>query len=133
MACTFQNRFRMMGMERGDTVILQQNLSAAINAVQAQRQQSVSALSKELRITKSSLQDILEGTGNPQIGTVERMANQLHVDPLTLLFCTHQTDPAQRGLLLLQHIREISSLPQTQQNQLAELFCQIIALLEPAV
>ncbi len=114
-------------------MILQQNLSTAMNALRQQRQQSVSSLSKDLGIAKSSLQEILDGNGNPQIETVERIASQLSISPVTLLSCAGQGEQVQRGLFLLQNIQAISRLPQAQQHELAAVFYQMVTLLEPTL
>ena len=51
---------------------LQENLSNAMNTLRKQCNLSVAALSKNVGIAKSSMQDILDGTGNPQIETEEK-------------------------------------------------------------
>ena len=56
-------------------MVLQKNLSAAMKVIRAARKQSITEFSEDLGIARSSLQDILNGTGNPRMDTVEYIAD----------------------------------------------------------
>lgn len=64
---------------------IQQNMAAVIRVVKDARGESLAEFSAELEISRSSLQDYLSGHGNPNISTVEHLADKLGVDPIFLL------------------------------------------------
>ena len=108
---------------------LQENLSNAMNTLRKQCNLSVAALSKNVGIAKSSMQDILDGTGNPQIETLEKIASHLSVNSLTLLSCTCQLQQP-KALLLLGGIRAVNRLSPERQREFASLFSQMLYLLD---
>lgn len=64
---------------------LRENLAHSMNIIRTARQLSICEFSEELYIARSTMQDILSGTGNPRMDTVEHIAEQLRIDPLALL------------------------------------------------
>lgn len=61
------------------------NLAQHLNDIRNERQLTITAFSEELGISRSLLQSLLKGTGNPRIDTIEYLAEQLHEDPIWLL------------------------------------------------
>ena len=61
------------------------NLADRLNAIRKERNLSITEFSEELGIARSSLQSLLNGTGNPRTDTIEYIANQLGTDPVWLL------------------------------------------------
>lgn len=113
-------------------MVLQKNLSAAMRVIRASRNQSITEFSEDLGIARSSLQDILNGTGNPRMDTVEYIAQQLQVNPLTLLSGTFEDEQLQTVLLLVHTIDAVSRLPEDQRLEFAQLFQKMILMLSAA-
>ena len=61
------------------------NLADRLNEIRKSRNLSISEFAEELGIARSSLQSLLNGTGNPRADTIEYIANQLGTDPVWLL------------------------------------------------
>ncbi len=61
------------------------NLAQHLNEIRKERQLTISEFSEELGISRSSLQALLNGTGNPRADTIEYLAHQLHADTIWLL------------------------------------------------
>ena len=112
-------------------MVLQKNLSAAMKVIRAARKQSITEFSEDLGIARSSLQDILNGTGNPRMDTVEYIADQLNVSPMALLSGSFQDEQLQTALLLVQTIDAVSKLSEDQLLEFGELFQKMILLLTP--
>lgn len=64
---------------------LQKNFSTNMNVIHGSHSKTLTEFAEELCISRSSLQDILRGKCNPRIDTVEQIARQLGMDPLSLL------------------------------------------------
>ena len=64
---------------------IQHNMATVIRVVKEARGESLAEFSAELEISRSSLQEYLSGHGNPNISTVEHLADKLGVDPIFLL------------------------------------------------
>lgn len=64
---------------------IQQNMATVIRVMKEARGESLAEFSAELEISRSSLQEYLSGQGNPNLSTVEHLADKLGVDPLFLL------------------------------------------------
>lgn len=108
---------------------LQKNVSEAMRLLKVQRNLSMIEFSAELDVSKATLQTYLNGTGNPSLGTIEHMAEQLGIDPMFLLtggawelFGSHNSFS---GLLCM--LRE---LPTEKRRKFEVLFHQILALWE---
>ena len=111
--------------------MLEKNLAAAMRVLRASRNQSITEFAEDLGIARSSLQDILSGTGNPRMDTVEFIAEQLDVDPVALLSGAFDESQLQTAILLLNTIDAVSRLPAEQQIAFGRLFQQMILLLNP--
>lgn len=109
---------------------LQENLSNMMNAIRTSRKQSIAEFSEELGISRSSTQELLKGTGNPRMDTVEHIAGRLNVDPLTLLSCSYSEKQLESTLLLLKTIDAFSKLPDEKKLKFASLFQELILLME---
>ncbi len=105
---------------------LQKNLSDSLNAIHASRKQTLTAFAEELGISRSSLQEILKGNGNPRIDTIEQIAKQLHVDPLELLASSE--DDLKLTLPLSQILGAASRLSDDKKQELTAAFNAIVSL-----
>ena len=109
---------------------LQKNLSNIMNAIRRNRDQSLTTFAKELDISRSSLQEILNGTGNPRMDTIEHIANRLNMDPLALLSCSYSEEQLEIAMPLLKITDTLSGLPEEKRHEFIVLFqglLQIVA------
>lgn len=86
---------------------IQQNMATVIRVVKDARGESLAEFSAELEISRSSLQEYISGHGNPNISTVEHLADKLGVDPVFLLTGTL---PGNEMDSLLRMINQLSYL-----------------------
>lgn len=109
---------------------MQQNIANMMRALKEANHKSMAEFSQELEISRSSLQDYLNGTGNPSIRTVEHIADKLGINPLLLVCGSFQADQTNTILLMLNTTKEVMSLPEDKRRRFAELFAQIVSLWE---
>ena len=113
---------------RGSFMALTDNLANHLNQIRRRRGLSVAEFAEELGVSRSSLQSMLNGTGNPRTDTIEYIARQLGTNPLFLLLpanledahhvaevlakaiCTTAQLPPERKHLLLARLLEISEM-----------------------
>lgn len=100
---------------------LQKNFSNNMNVIHGSHSKTLTEFAEELCISRSSLQDILRGKCNPRIDTVEQIARQLGMDPLTLLSCPDSGT--------LTPIHGLSQLSEEDRVELAAHFYAIIRIL----
>lgn len=106
---------------------LQKNLADIMTAIRAEQKKSLSEFAEELSISRSSLQDILKGKGNPTLSTVELIAEQLGADPLLLLSCP---ESEMRTTVYLAHLLDwFQQLPSEEQQEFAAAINTILAIL----
>ena len=109
---------------------LQQNMSDVMRALKEHSRKSMQEFSKELEISRSALQEYLNGTGNPRLATVDHLAKKLDIDPVFLVSGMFEHSQLEIIMLLLDTIKEVSSLPQGRRKKFAELFLWMISLWE---
>ena len=107
---------------------LQKNLSNVMNAIRRSRDQSLTMFAKELDISRSSLQEILNGTGNPRMDTIEHIAKRLNMDPLILLSCSYSEEQLEIAMPLLQITDSLSGLSEKKKHEFILLFQQLLHL-----
>lgn len=100
---------------------LQKNFSNNMNVIHGSHSKTLTEFAEELCISRSSLQDILRGKCNPRIDTIEQIARQLGMDPLTLL--SHPDSGDLSPLYGLPH------MPEEDRQELAAHFYAIIRIL----
>ena len=108
---------------------IQENMADMLRAKRKLSGQSINEWADELGIAPSTLQDYLNGVGNPTLGMVKHLADKLGIDPLALLAGDIDPDQRQTALLLLDTIRAVSVLPQEKRLRFAEQFMELILLL----
>lgn len=93
-----------------------ENLAQHLNGIRKERQLTISEFAEELGISRSSLQALLNGTGNPRTDTIEYLATQLDADPIWLISAQKDEQsfpkpltPQQLShlLALLEHLNEL--------------------------
>ncbi len=109
---------------------LRENLADSIATIRRTQKKSLSEFAEELAISRSSLQDILKGKGNPTLSTVELVADQLDLDPLLLLSCSEgKARVAARLSDLFDWFRQ---LPDDKQQEFVAAFNTILSMLTEA-
>lgn len=107
---------------------LQKKLSNTMNALRISRRQSITEFSEELGVSRSCMQDLLKGNGNPRMDTVEHIANRLHMNPAALFSCSFTEEQLETALLLLQTVKVFSKLPEEERKRSAALFHELILI-----
>lgn len=107
--------------------MLRKNFSDSLAAIRTERRKSLSEFAEELAISRSSLQDILKGKGNPTLSTVEFISDQLEMDPLMLLSCP---ESEVRAAVYLAHLLDwFKQLPDDKQREFAAAVSTLLAIL----
>lgn len=112
-------------------MLLQRNFSNAMTVIKTARKLSITDFSEEIGISRSSMQEILKGTCNPRISTIEYIADNLGVHPAGLLFPGCSNSQLEFSLILLQTLETFSDLPEDRQREAAELLCQLLRIQYP--
>lgn len=108
---------------------LQKNFCNFISAIQHSSKESITAFSKELQISRSLLQEILNGTANPRMDTVEHIANRLQVDPIHLLTCSYSHEQLHVAVPLLYIIEQaVLKLSKEERTSFIELLDKMLRL-----
>lgn len=108
---------------------LQQNLTNVINTIFIARRQTLTTFAKELDISRCCLNDILNGTANPRLDTVEHIAKNLNIDPQSLLAGPYSMKQLQLLSALLQISSTISKLPDEKRGQFTMLTSELIGII----
>lgn len=109
---------------------LQQNLSNYLNAIRRHKNQSLTEFSQEIGVARSTLQELLRGTGNPRLDTIQVMADGLGVHSMELLSSEYSQQQIQFAYILLETIKTFSSLPKEKKTTAAYLFHELIMMME---
>lgn len=110
-------------------MILQQNLANILQAIRDTQKVSLTELSEVLNISRSTLQNILNGTCNLRMDTIEQIASRLEVNP-ALLVSSSFTERQWESILFLFHgIESFSSLPREKKQEAAILLYRLALIL----
>lgn len=111
-------------------MFLQQNLSNYMNALRSSKKQSITEFSEEIGISRSAMQDILKGSCNLRMDTVQYIADRLDVNPSDLLCSPYSDKQMETVLTLLKTIDAFSNVPEPQREKAAALFHELILMME---
>lgn len=106
---------------------LQKNMSEFMRMLKAQKNLSIEELSRELDISKSTLQTYLSGEGNPRLEMVEHIAKCLDVDPIFLL-CGQWEATLRESVCFAKMLCRVRAMPTEDRREFQELLSQLIAL-----
>lgn len=109
---------------------MQQNVAKMMRAFKEQRQISLEEFSKELEISRSTLQEYLRGDGNPSIRTLDHIAKKLNVDPLVLVSGSFKPNQVNIVMLLFRTTRQVVAMPAEKRHELVTLIVQIAEIWE---
>ena len=107
---------------------IQRNMSQVIRAYKRASGKSLNEFAKELDISRSSLQEYLEGSGNPSAATINHLAKKLDVDVTFLVSGVYSEDITAILLKLLDLMDLLSGLSHEQRMQFASLLNQMLLL-----
>ena len=107
---------------------LNKNLAAILNMIKSERQKSITEFSEELEISRSALQEYLSGAGNPNLTTIEHIAQKLNVSPYFLLFGGFSEDQLNALWKMMDILSILSDLPTEKRKRFAELLLEMISL-----
>ena len=107
---------------------MQRKMADVLRILKAERGKSMAEFSKELEVSRSTLQEYLSGNGNPNISTVEHMAEKLGVNASLLLFGDFSEDQLSILLKLLDILSFLSDLTPDKRSRFAELLLEMISL-----
>ena len=100
-----------------------------MNALRISRRQSIAEFSEELGVSRSFMQDLLNGNGNPRMDTIEHLADRLQMNPAALFSSSFSEGQFETALLLLQTLEVFSKLPEEERKHSAALFHELILIL----
>ena len=107
-------------------MLLQQNFSNAMTVIKAARKLSITDFSAKTHVSRSTMQNILNGNCNLRMDTVEHIADRLGVHPAVLLFPNHSNSQLKFALLLLETLEAFLNLPKGRKLKAAKLFYHLI-------
>ena len=107
---------------------LNKNLSTILNIIKSERQKSMTEFSEELEISRSALQEYLSGAGNPNLTTIEHIAQKLGISPCFLLLGDFKEEQLSAFLKMMDILTLLSDLPTEKRKRFAELLLEIISL-----
>ena len=107
---------------------IQQNMANVMRVMKQTRGVSLAEFSSELEISRSTLQEYLSGTGNPNLSTVEHLAKKLGIDPITLLTGVFTFDELQALLIVVDQLRFLSALEGQRRVLFAKKFLELVRL-----
>ena len=107
---------------------LQKNFAVALRAIKERQGKSFAEFSEELSISRSILQNYVNGNGNPTLGTIDAMAQQLEINPTALVSDVFSPTQLDIVLLFLNTIREFTDLDDKQKLRIAEKLLEIVQI-----
>lgn len=107
---------------------LNKNLAAILNTVKSERRKSMTEFSEELEISRSALQKYLSGAGNPNLTTIEHIAQKLSISPYFLLLGDFSEEQLNAFLKMTDILSLLSDLPPEKRKRFAELLFEMISL-----
>lgn len=109
---------------------IQQNVAHMMRAFKAERHKSTAEFSEELEISRSTLQEYLNGTGNPSVSMLDHIARKLEVDPMVLVSGAFSQKRVDVVLLMFRTTKVVAELPEEKRRIFARLFLRIVSLWE---
>lgn len=96
--------------------------------IKSERQKSMTEFSEELEISRSALQKYLSGAGNPNLTTIEHIAQKLNISPYFLLLGYFSEEQLNAFLKVTDILSLLSDLPHEKCKRFAELLFEMISL-----
>lgn len=107
---------------------LNKNFAAILNIIKSERQKSMTEFSEELEISRSALQEYLSGVGNPNLTTIEHIAQKLGISPYFWLLGDFSGEQLSAFLKMMDIFSLLSDLPPEKRKRFAELLFEMISL-----
>ena len=96
--------------------------------MKSERQKSMTEFSEELEISRSALQEYLSGSGNPNLTTIDHIAQKLNVSPYFLLLGDFKEEQLSAFMKMIDILSLVSDLTSEKRKRFAELLFEIISL-----
>lgn len=109
-------------------MVIQRNMANVIRAIKEVNAKSMSELSSELEISRSTLQNYLAGKGNPSASTMEQLAEKLGIDVSFLVSGVFSDNQLRIVLRLLDTMGLLFRLSPEKRVQFANLLLEMIRL-----
>ncbi len=109
-------------------MLIQKNISLAIQRYRAKHHLSLAALSKAWGIPISSLQCYIKGTSNPRADTLEILANKMQISLFEMV--SGQALEWEKTEIIVRAAKEFAGLPKIQRSKGTYLFFQLVALFD---
>ena len=107
---------------------LNKNFATILNIIKSERQKSITEFSEELEISRSALQEYLSGAGNPNLTTIEHIAQKLGISPCFLLLGDFSEEQLSAFLKILDFLSLVSDLAPEKRKRFAKLLFEMISL-----
>ncbi len=111
-------------------MLLRKNLTDTMNALRKSRGLSITAFAEEVGISRSSMQSLLNGTGNPRMDTVEHAAARLCLDPVVLLSGALSKPQLDAAISLLRALDFFASFSDEERDKFASLFLEMLSMVK---
>ncbi len=112
---------------------LQQNMANVLRAMKKASGKSMTEFSEQLEISRSALQEYMSGEGNPNMTTVEHMAERLGVSPFLLYFGALGEEQIEVLLQLLETLKLLEGLTPARRRRFAQLLLDMVRLWEETI
>ena len=107
---------------------LKRNMATVIRALKEESGKSTADFSVELEVSRSTLQKYLSGQGNPNLSTVEHLAEKLGIDASFLISSNSSEDQLDILLKLLETLKLLSGLSIGKRQKFAQLLLEMVSL-----
>lgn len=114
----------------GSGIDIRRNMANTLRLYMEEHNKTLIEYAEDLEIARSSLQQYMKGEGNPSVDTIERIAQKMDMDPVTLLTGTLDGVQRERAWDLLTAIQQVSALSEKKRLRFVELFMEIMQLWE---
>lgn len=107
---------------------IQKNMALVIRTYKERKKLSTADLSDQLEVSRSTLQEYLNETGNPRADTIDHIAEKLGMDSAVLVTGVFDQSQLRIIMLFLDTINEVSKLSKKQKHRFSQLFLEMISL-----
>lgn len=112
----------------GSGMDIRRNVANTLRLYMDEHNKTLLEFAEELEIARSSLQQYVKGEGNPSIGTIERMAEKMDMDSVSLLTGTLDAGQRECAWAVLTTIQKVGALPEEKRLYFVDLFLKMLQL-----
>lgn len=104
------------------------NIANTVNRILRERNQSLSELSADIDIPRSSLRNYAKGSSNMRADTIEILADKLGITPAELVSGIQSSPEWVQAQSVLLAAQEIGYLPQESQQHCINIFLELVSI-----